>query len=289
VKSPIAGLSPQFRGWLDCHPLFGRAVAPAVCLVGFLEERESAPGRAVPFREETFEVAASVRRIALGGGCLHARKEERSGSGGGDQRSVRVHGERQRRWRARRRGATLGLMARGGATCAWRSTRSVERGRPQRPGGHSGRRGRRGRWRPRRDEQRRLAPARGDALSSSRAPEASGAVGQLHERAVVPTPHGDQGVVSVRHAQALRPSRLTARLDRKSSRRTNVHGLRREPLSRPVEPVPVSGSRENATIDRDPGGSPHGCAADRSWLAPRRQGIHDDRWIRAQLGIEEVR
>ena len=26
----------------------------------------------------------------------------------------------------------------------------------------------------------------------------------------------------------------------------------------------------------------HGCAADRPWLAPRRRGIHDDRWIRAQ-------
>jgi hypothetical protein len=75
AKSPICRLSPQFRGWLDCHPLFERAVAQAVCLVGFLEERESASGRAVPFREETPEVAASVRRMnSAAVACTHERR-----------------------------------------------------------------------------------------------------------------------------------------------------------------------------------------------------------------------
>ncbi|MBA3429850.1 MAG: hypothetical protein H0U07_14950 [Actinobacteria bacterium] len=51
--------------------------------------RGSAPGRVVPFREQT-PGDRSVRRLNSAALACTARKEERSGGGGGDPRGVRV-------------------------------------------------------------------------------------------------------------------------------------------------------------------------------------------------------
>ena len=75
----FAGLSPRFRGWLAFHPHFEPAVAQAVCLIGFLEERGSASGERRDSANRRPEVAASVRR--LNSATLAARAH---GGGGGD-------------------------------------------------------------------------------------------------------------------------------------------------------------------------------------------------------------